>query len=577
MDRRWAEVASALTNAPDAWAEWGRTELTGDVVGAALCDRLGWGVDSDQSSGALDRARDTATRTALGQVFTPEPLSRLVAEVSGCGQDQGGDASLLDPACGAGSLLIAAADARRAEDRETAAVLTALEGWDRDPVAAWACRASLVLWALKRPTGPIPGPLRVEVRDALEVRRACFGTILSNPPYLEAKRMGKAAPGLRKQLSGRFPQLRGAFDVYLAFCWAALDWVAPGGRIVLLLPNKVLQGRYAADFRRALLEGAGARLTQLVDLARLKPRPFPNASVYPVILRIDRGASSSTYVGRRMTRPADLADAPRLPVDHSAVRQIGGEQPLFVPFAETWPDLAPLLSLPRLGSIARIVSTCSFHARGLRERFVTPNRPARHAHPYIGGPSRARRTEIAPFRLRWEGWWITYDQDALRRDFRNPLPDLHTTFLRSKVILCQHAVRVRAWADLEGRYVTKDTYPVAWPTGPHWTVPRLTAVMQSTVFTALYNTFFQGILVGGETYHYLPAFLSMVPVPPGDHAALADADELVLAIQADDGSVDGALWEELDRRVARAYGLSEPARQRMIAVHLARVGAERPG
>jgi len=226
--------------------------------------------------------------------------------------------------------------------------------------------------------------------------------------------------------------------------------------------------------------------------------------------------------------------------------------------------------------VASVVSACSFHARGLRERFVGPTRPDAHAHPYLGGPSRARRTEVGPFRLRWEGWWIRYDQEALRREHGNPLPDLERTFLRPKAIFCQHATRMRVWGDFEGRWVTKDVYPVAWPTAPGWTLGRLVAVLQSTVFTALYNTFYQGVVCGGETYHYLPAFLLRVPVPATGHPALADADALVRDLQDGDGELDPVLWDRLDRAVAEAYGVSDDARRRMIDVHLRRVGADAP-
>lgn len=590
LEARWAAVCRRVAEAPPPWSAWAREQLGADGVGEGLREALGWepapGIGG--RTVALDRARDPRTRTALGQVFTPEPVADLMARMAGIGEDEPQEPMVLDPACGAGSLLLAALDARRRAGWTTADALAHAEGWDRDPVAAWSCRAALVEWALRAPEGRVPGDLRVFTVDALgegpparlRDREPPYargvGLVLSNPPYLESKRMDRVAPGLKERLRARFPELRGAFDLYLAFCWAALDWTAEGGRMVLLLPNKVLQGRYAAGFRRRILDGGA--LVGLADLSRAKPRPFPGTGVYPVVLRLDRGAPRTRFAARRFTRASELSE----PVAHwphasvEALRRVGGDHPIFAPFGETWPDLEPLLALPRFEDVAVAVSTCSFHARGLRERFVGPERPETHAFPYLGGPSRARRTEVAPFRIRWEGWWIRYDQEALKVRHGNPLPDLRRTFLRPKAIFCQHATRLRVWADFEGRWVTKDVYPVAWPVAPGWSLGKLVAVLQSTVFTALYNTFYQGVVCGGETYHYLPAFLRRVPVPRGDHPALEGVEALVERLQEGEGEVDPVLWDRLDRAVAEAYGVDEAARRRMIEVHLLRVGAEAP-
>ena len=105
----------------------------------------------------------------------------------------------------------------------------------------------------------------------------------------------------------------------------------------------------------------------------------------------------------------------------------------------------------------------------------------------------------------------------------------------------------------------------------------LLAIFNSTVFTALYNTLFQGIVVGGETYHYLPAFLRVVPVPPIDHPALGLAAQECRALHPAEAPVDPSAWLRVDRWVAEAYGVTEEARLRMVQTHLVRVGADHPG
>jgi hypothetical protein len=103
----------------------------------------------------------------------------------------------------------------------------------------------------------------------------------------------------------------------------------------------------------------------------------------------------------------------------------------------------------------------------------------------------------------------------------------------------------------------------------------LAAVINSTVFTALYNTIFHGVTVGGETYHYLPAFLHLVPVPEMGAVLAEQLENKVRAIQ-EDSNGNSVAWDELDRIIAAAYGVSETGRQALIAEHLERVGAASP-
>ena len=516
--------------------------------------------------GAYDQSRPAEVRERLGQVFTPEDLAGALARLIRV--DRSGD--VLDPAAGDGSLLRAVADARWDAWTEPAAadVLDTLVGWDIDPGAVELCRVTLVEWGLRHAGGRVPNALRVSVRDALDPIGPEDGVPriwVSNPPYLEAKRMGRAQPGLRERLKSRFPDLVGAFDLYLAFALLALEHAEVAG---LIVPNKICQGRYARRFReRVANEG---RLAGLLDVARVRPRLFPGTSVYPVLLHLE--ASPTTRMARCVARP-EVAE-PSFTVVASGALAVGGESPWFVPF-ETWPALSPLFAGPRLGQVAGLASTCSFHQRGLREQYVTPTRPddggAVPMLPYLGGPSRSRQTEVQPFEQRWAGWWIRYAQDELKQVHRNALPPL-SRFLQPKAIFNQHDRRMSAWADMDGRFVTKDVYPIAWPTDATWTLQSLVAVLYSTVFSALYNTVFQGIVVGGETYHYLPAFLRIVPVP-----SVVRPDTLDPLVDALQDRFDPDVWDALDREVATLYGVSEATRQQCIAVHLRRVGAPFPG
>ena len=492
--RRWSELTFALSQAPQPWAAWARVQLTNSAIGQSLAKQYTWessGIFIE--SGEYDAQRLPHERTAAGQFFTPPALAdALVALVA----PQTKSGAVVDPACGAGELLCAVFRWRRSQGSTVAEALDGLTGWDKDPTAAWGAMASLVLCALDVCDGPVPGDLDIRGGVDALTQTGQFDAVVMTPPYLEAKRMRNAQPGLREWLRGAFPELHGAFDLYMAFLHCSRRWMNDSGAVAALLPNKVCQGRYAARFR----QDASLHLTHLVDASRMHPRPFPGTSVYPVLLCLSP-LPPPQVTTRHVFTAQDVEASPETNVSPELYAQYD-ESPWFAPLP-TWSILARLQTGLRLGDVATVRSTCSFHRKGLREQFVVSERPQGPAYPYIGGASFTRRSEVEPYALNWAGWWLIDAQEALR-DLGNPLPNLQQNFGRTKVILRQHARRVEAWLDSNGRYATKDVYPIAWSNNDDWTEALLAAVLNSTVFSALYNTVFQGIVVGGETYHYLP-------------------------------------------------------------------------
>jgi hypothetical protein len=586
---RWRRFQSVLCSASRDWQIWATEQLQVDPTLLSIASDSG----GSKERLTFDRVRDAAVADGYGQVFTPPLIADTMARLAGVGEREASWPSrlVLDPACGDGSLLLAVMNRRFALGWSVSECLMWVEGWDRDPIAAFLCTLALLEWGLHRSEGVSPPTVPLRVHGGLDslqlegppgalLRREGdyalgVGLLISNPPYMEAKRMSRLDRGMRERLRRQFPKLTGAFDLYLAFCWRALEQVGVGGVISFLIPNKVLQGRYAAPFRRTVLEDGGFCVEHIADLSRMKPRPFKGRSVYPVIVQLAHEESELASVSRA-TCVKELSEATlgRQTIRRSSWRLVGGEHPLFVP-RKTWSILEPLFQHGRLKEIARFASTCSFHRRGLREIFVTENAPAVHAYPYLGGRSHARRNEVRSFEQNWQGWWIRYDQEELKGAHKNPLPNLEKTFLRPKVIIAQHALRVSAFADFDGRFVTKDVYPVGWTLTEDWSLGALASVLNSTVFSALYNTIYHGVTVGGETYHYLPAFLHWVPVPPLNSELSVVLDELVCTAQSA-GKAPGT-WVTIDRLVAEAYGVCEADRERLVDAHLRRVGADFPG
>lgn len=197
-------------------------------------------------------------RRGLGAFYTPDALAdRLVgAALAGADDADVADGALpfvVDPACGAGAFLLAAA--RRLEARARgaghpqprAAAAACLSGVDKDPGAIEICRAVLAAEGYEVPAD------RLAAADALAapwpVERA--GAVVGNPPFVNIVRLPGAE---RAALKARYRTFRNKCDLYGLFVEAAADHLAPGGRLALILSDSFLGAASFAPLRRLLFD-----------------------------------------------------------------------------------------------------------------------------------------------------------------------------------------------------------------------------------------------------------------------------------------------------------------------------------
>lgn len=188
-------------------------------------------------------AADPAQRRRKGAWDTPRSLARSMvdATVVAARRTRRG----LDPACGAGALLVALDEAGVAD----------LVGTDLDPmvieVARIACPRA-----------------RLSVADALESGDSA-DVVCSNPPFVRSERQDKA---LRAELRRRLPWLRGRFDLVVPFAALVGERVTDGGALGLVMPHAAFVQPYASGLRRRWLRSH--RLRRLEG-----PVPFGTAAV----------------------------------------------------------------------------------------------------------------------------------------------------------------------------------------------------------------------------------------------------------------------------------------------------------
>lgn len=284
----------------------------------------------NEAARAHERGLDPARRKRDGVFYTPAPLvRRLVDDALGrvlAAAPAGATVRVVDPACGAGAFLIAAAAALLARDEEMAretgearsagerlALLqAAIFGVDVDPAAALLARA-----AVAGLVGAVPEDMseNIKVGNALlgagapaaagqpfvwaeefpaALAAGGFDAVLGNPPFVDAEAMTRHHAALRRHCAGCYEAARGNWDLFCVFIELGLRLCAPGGYVALVVPNKLASADYAAATRRLLTREA--RLVALYDLS--EALPFA-AGVYPLAFVARRGPGEATPVALR--------------------------------------------------------------------------------------------------------------------------------------------------------------------------------------------------------------------------------------------------------------------------------------
>ena len=223
---------------------------------------------------------------------------------------------ILDPACGSGAFLVHVFDVLLAERQRVGAVLS-----DRVPADEYVRQilreniygvdlseesaeiTKQILWLKSGIRNERPTDLDDTIKcgnsliedPAFASQRAFswpgqfpeimdaggFDIVVGNPPYVNARTIREAD---KTYLREHYPQLHGAYDLYVAFLLRGRQLLKEHGRYGWIVPNKFLIADYADKARDFLIKDS---LTTVVDVSTMDV--FSSVGVYPVILLGQRG------------------------------------------------------------------------------------------------------------------------------------------------------------------------------------------------------------------------------------------------------------------------------------------------
>lgn len=231
---------------------------------------------------------------ARGAFFTPPEISRFLASWA----IRSDSDRVLEPSCGDASLLIGAAERLAELGTPSEQLAQQLQGVEIHPPSVLNARARLVEGGFAA---------TITESDFFDVEPApAFDAVIGNPPFVRYQQFSGAA----RAKSLRAALAHGVRLTSLASSWAAFaihasQFLAPEGRLALVLPAELMSVNYAAEVRRFLLNRfAKVRLVLFDQLV------FPGVLEEVVLLLAEgRGASESfeVYQARDASSLSQLA------------------------------------------------------------------------------------------------------------------------------------------------------------------------------------------------------------------------------------------------------------------------------
>lgn len=180
--------------------------------------------------------------------------------------------SFLDPCCGTGIFLLAAAQHKNDP--------LAVEGWDNDPQAVRIARLNLMLAFPDQDFDP-----RIFFRNSLEYNEmGRFDLIATNPPW--GHHFSREE---RTHLKTRFPGLTSG-ESFSYFLKTAMDILEEKGSLSFILPESILKVKTHRDIRKLILDEGKIRYLAYLG------KPFRNVQTEVIRLDMDKSVTENPVI-----------------------------------------------------------------------------------------------------------------------------------------------------------------------------------------------------------------------------------------------------------------------------------------
>lgn len=512
-------------------------------------------------------------RKAAGVYYTPAPVvGHIVSSTLGpltAGKAPGAGLRVVDPACGAGSFLLAAHDylanwyGAAGADRSRL-VTDHLFGVDLDPHAVAVAKLSLWLRLLADgcPLAALPcldrniqcgNALTMDWAEAFPGRgpglAPGFDAVIGNPPYVShgLRDTGKLSQQAKEYYRTRFAHAAEyKISLYPLFIQLGVELLRESGVCSYIVPDSFLLGRFSARLRRYLLD------TCRVDrLTLLQAKVFSGATVgRSVIFRLTRTAGAEVrqrhlVTAVRCDRVEELDSGGH---SHRYPQAYFAAQPLHrfrLFFSQAEQALVDRMEAPPAVPLGQLVSLSSgLIGKGGKASITAPAPPGPEWRPGL-----LSGEEISRYAVRWQGGYICYDPGVLKSGFRDAR-------YHEPKLLCRQTGDRLVWAyDDQGLLCLNNLHVGNFRSQavhPFFLLGLLNARLMSAYYQVI--ALEAGRVLAQTDIDMLSSLPMRLPAEQGEHDRLVELVGQRLAATREAAAAD--LDRQIDQAVEALYGVT---------------------
>jgi hypothetical protein len=331
-----------------------------------------------------------------------------------------------------------------------------------------------------------------------------WDAVIGNPPYIRDRLQEESLESY--YYSVQFSSAFQKFDIYALFVEKGINLLTLDGRLGYIIPNKFMATKYAVPLRKILLNDTSIKTIVDVSLVNV----FPNVSVYPHIIVIQRSRNEKNFVDFQFVK-----EVKNNTMVYSKTTQI--PQKLFIEM----PDLMIISSLndKTLQTLNKMKSNATplgilcninegIHTGNLRQNLIAQNKVNDKTHPLFIGENIGRYESI------WNGLFIIYDWSIIKTTPKGygSLRDEKIFSSDEKIICREIHTRITCTYDNERKYFLNHLYSITSQKNHLESLLYFTSLLNSKILSFFFDSMFMHAHISSGYRQYKAFYLDQLPI-----------------------------------------------------------------
>lgn len=371
-----------------------------------------------------------------------------------------------------------------------------------------------------------------------------FDVVIGNPPYVDSEEMTRSMPELREVYARKFESAKGNWDLFVLFIEQGIDLLVKNGVISFIIPNKLVSAPYTKAIRTMMAKNS---IREIRDYSNVNV--FETAAVYPVVFRVVKN-SEKKPVQMNVMEDMSIIGNENLIEQEKFYKDIDWDK-YFNANAEVLEIVDKISQFPKLESIATVNGAATVGEAYLVKEYLVDDEYLEDATKFINtGGIDKYKSFFGEEYIRYLKGKYMYPM-APNSSIKEMSEKRYKESKQEKIIIGGMNKTLECFYDA-GEYLAGKSTTIVYAT-KH--LKYITAVLNSTLMSFYYKTFFNSMSLAGGFYRVGAPQIKTLPIAmPEDVDCIERIEKMVDSMQE---SLSDEVFKKIDVEIYSIYGLNE--------------------